>query len=139
MALICEFGSESVQVAEGYAKRFSMVRGTDQQMAKRFSGQDVRLVRGEPVDGEAGGFDFAVFVPTNPELLGNHIISPFTAIIDGKFTGIGGCSDAQSCALGERCIRGDRRLKCCSKHMDADKSCRFFIPGPNLIECRLAG
>lgn len=58
----------------------------------------------------------------------NHILppgGPFQAVVDGKPTGLAGCTRYQDCTTADRCLRADHRLT-----YRAD-----LAPGIPTIEC----
>ena len=60
---------------------------------------------------------------------GNRIINPYVAIINGKSTGLAGCSRSATCPSAGGCIRANNQLKV-RENMNSlsEKNCRFFIP-----------
>jgi hypothetical protein len=63
---------------------------------------------------------------------GNRILPPggqFSAVIDGKPTGLAGCKQAATCPRAERCIRADERLPYRAiMALPGTGECRAFIP-----------
>lgn len=63
----------------------------------------------------------------------NHILpegSQFSAVVNGKPTGLAGCTRTAECWRSAQCLRADERLKsradmCAGQQVSA---CRVFIP-----------
>lgn len=58
----------------------------------------------------------------------NHIISPYSAIVDGQNTGLAGCTDAEGCPKAKYCLRSSPELLSRAQHRLPDEDCRFLIP-----------
>ena len=63
----------------------------------------------------------------------NYILPPgsqFSAVIDGKPTGLAGCTRAHECARAQRCLRADARLqyRADMSYQQPTADCRAFIP-----------
>ena len=55
-----------------------------------------------------------------------RVTGPYKAVIDGKTTGLAGCSDADACERASFCLRADPALKYRAPHMH-DGKCNAFI------------
>lgn len=128
MALICEFGTAPDQAAEGYTNMLGVVHGTDDQVARRYARQDVRLVRGAAIFGQPGAYEFAVLVPGEGLILGNRITGPYSAMVDGADSGLAGCTDVGRCDMAHKCLRSAKQLAYKAGHKGHDSVCRFLIP-----------
>ena len=56
----------------------------------------------------------------------NTITSAYTAIVDGKFTGLAGCANSDLCQLASNCLRADQQLAMRVPHECAGLP-RYFI------------
>jgi hypothetical protein len=61
----------------------------------------------------------------------NKVISPYMAVVNGKTTGLSGCSDSDHCNKASFCLRSNPALKSRNPHMGAKGACRYLIPLEN--------
>lgn len=58
---------------------------------------------------------------------GNHVTSPYSAIVDGKRTGLASCADRDACPRASTCLRADPKLKGYTTHNLRGDQCAAFI------------
>lgn len=55
-----------------------------------------------------------------------QVTGKFTAMVDGKSTGLAGCANTSSCPNAQRCLRSDAQLAMRVQHLH-DGRCGSFI------------
>lgn len=64
----------------------------------------------------------------------NRILSPGSALVDGRFTGLAGCSVSDKCPRAAECLRADPRLtavRAMPLQCRTGAACLVFIPAGN--------
>lgn len=62
----------------------------------------------------------------------NRVIGGYSAVIDGRFTGLAGCANSDRCGLGSRCLRADKQLQM-RENFRVHPECGLFIPNADEI------